>query len=82
MSGATNCDAARASFSNLFIPGTVAILTDTVGFLTIYLVKVPIIQELAITASLGRDADHSDRSLSPAGPAVLHAHDARLPASG
>jgi hypothetical protein len=45
--------AARASFSNLFIPGTVAILTDTVGFLTIYLVNVPIIQELAITASLG-----------------------------
>lgn len=45
--------AARATFSNLFIPGTIAILTDTVGFLTIYLVKVPIIQELAITASLG-----------------------------
>jgi hypothetical protein len=45
--------AARASFSNLFIPGAIAILTDTVGFLTIYLVKVPIIQELAITASLG-----------------------------
>ena len=45
--------AARASFSNLFIPGTVAILTDTVGFLTIYLVKVPIIRELALTASLG-----------------------------
>ncbi len=45
--------AARESFSNLFIPGTVAILTDTVGFLTIYLVKVPVIQELAITASLG-----------------------------
>ena len=45
--------AARASFRNLFIPGTVAILTDTVGFITIYLVKVPIIQELAITASLG-----------------------------
>ena len=45
--------AARASFSNLFVPGTVAILTDTVGFMTIYLVKVPIIRELAITASLG-----------------------------
>ncbi len=51
--GKTECEAARASFSNLFIPGTVAILTDTVGFLTIYLVKVPVIQELAITASLG-----------------------------
>ncbi|AOS46019.1 MMPL family protein [Lacunisphaera limnophila] len=45
--------AARASFSNLFIPGCVAILTGTVGFSTIYLVHVPTIQELAITASLG-----------------------------
>jgi predicted RND superfamily exporter protein len=45
--------AARASFSNLFVPGCVAILTGTVGFSTIYLVHVPTIQELAITASLG-----------------------------
>ena len=45
--------AARASFSNLFVPGCVAILTGTVGFSTIYLVSVPTIQELAITASLG-----------------------------
>jgi predicted RND superfamily exporter protein len=52
-SGGNELKAARESFSNLFIPGTVAILTDTVGFLTIYLVKVPVIQELAITASLG-----------------------------
>ncbi|HET7536119.1 MAG TPA: efflux RND transporter permease subunit [Candidatus Didemnitutus sp.] len=51
--GKNEYHAARESFSNLFVPGTVAILTDTVGFLTIYLVKVPIIQELAITASLG-----------------------------
>lgn len=51
--GGTEVHAARASFSNLFIPGTVAIVTDTVGFLTIWLVKVPIIQELAITASIG-----------------------------
>ncbi|MBI3884802.1 MAG: MMPL family transporter, partial [Opitutae bacterium] len=51
--GRNEYDAARSSFSNLFVPGTVAILTDTVGFITIYLVKVPIIQELAITASLG-----------------------------
>ncbi|MFI5336697.1 MAG: RND family transporter [Opitutales bacterium] len=51
--GADVMYAARSSFRNLFVPGTVAILTDTVGFITIYLVKVPIIQELAITASLG-----------------------------
>jgi uncharacterized protein len=51
--GGTELKAARASFSNLFVPGTIAIITDTVGFLTIWLVKVPVIQELAITASLG-----------------------------
>jgi uncharacterized protein len=45
--------AARASFSNLFVPGCVAILTGTVGFSTIYLVQVPTIRELAITASIG-----------------------------
>lgn len=53
VNGGTELKAARESFSNLFVPGTIAILTDTVGFLTIYLVKVPVIQELAITASLG-----------------------------
>lgn len=51
--GGNELKAARASFSNLFVPGAVAIITDTVGFLTIWLVKVPIIRELAITASLG-----------------------------
>ncbi|MDP2138801.1 MAG: MMPL family transporter, partial [Candidatus Didemnitutus sp.] len=45
--------AARGAFRSLLIPGSVAITTDTIGFITIYLVKVPIIQELAITASLG-----------------------------
>jgi uncharacterized protein len=51
--GGNELVAARASFSNLFVPGTAAILADTVGFLTIYFVKVPVIRELAITASLG-----------------------------
>ncbi len=51
--GKDELGAARASFSNLFVPGCIAILTGTVGFSTIYLVHVPTIQELAITASLG-----------------------------
>jgi hypothetical protein len=51
--GGDEMAAARSSFTNLFVPGCVAIITDTIGFLTIWLVKVPIIQELAITASLG-----------------------------
>lgn len=51
--GGNEYAAARASFSNLFVPGTIAIITDTVGFLTIYLIDIPIIRELAITASIG-----------------------------
>lgn len=51
--GQNEISAARGAFRTLLVPGSVAIITDTIGFITIYLVKVPIIQELAITASLG-----------------------------
>jgi hypothetical protein len=46
-------DAARESFRALLLPGSVALTTDVLGFLTLLLIEVPIIQELAITASLG-----------------------------
>src|SRR4029453_11563941 len=45
--------AARAAFMQLIAPGIVALLTDTVGFITMLVIKIPTIQELAITASLG-----------------------------
>ncbi len=45
--------AARAAFMQLIVPGIVALLTDTVGFITMLVIKIPAIQELAITASLG-----------------------------
>ena len=45
--------AARAAFMQLVVPGIVALLTDTVGFITMLVIKIPAIQELAITASLG-----------------------------
>jgi hypothetical protein len=45
--------AARAAFKQLLIPGGVALITDTVGFLTMLVIKIPTIQELGITASLG-----------------------------
>ena len=45
--------AARAAFMQLILPGIVALLTDTVGFITMLVIKIPTIQELAITASLG-----------------------------
>ena len=49
-----NChEAARASFRRLVVPGVVALFSDTIGFITIYLIEIQIIQELAIIASLG-----------------------------
>lgn len=45
--------AARAAFMQLIVPGIVALMTDTVGFITMLVIRIPSIQELAITASLG-----------------------------
>ncbi len=51
--GKTAKEAAQASFRALLIPGGVALLSDTVGFLTLLAIDIGIIRELAITASLG-----------------------------
>lgn len=51
--GADAVTAARRSFSGLFIPGTLALVTAFVGFATLVLVPIPMIRELAITASIG-----------------------------
>ena len=53
MSGAPPLTAARHSLRRLLLPGAVALASDTVGFVTIALIKVPVIQEIAIAASLG-----------------------------
>jgi predicted RND superfamily exporter protein len=45
--------AARHAFMRLIVPGVVALATDTVGFLTMLVIKIAIIRELAIIASLG-----------------------------
>ena len=45
--------AARSSFSSVFAPGLTALISDGVGFFTIYFIPVQIIQELAIAASVG-----------------------------
>ena len=51
--GSSGLDAARASFRRLLLPGAVALASDSVGFITISLIEVQVIQEIAITASLG-----------------------------
>lgn len=51
--GLTAKAAAEASFRALLIPGGIALLSDTVGFLTLLAIDIGIIRELAITASVG-----------------------------
>jgi predicted RND superfamily exporter protein len=51
--GRTSKEAAQMSFRLLLIPGGIALLSDTVGFLTLLSIDIGIIRELAITASLG-----------------------------
>ena len=45
--------AARCSFRSLLVPGGVALISDTIGFITIMLIDIEVIQQMAITASLG-----------------------------
>ncbi len=51
--GFTAKQACSASFCTLLIPGGIALMSDTVGFLTLLTIDIGIIKELAITASLG-----------------------------
>jgi uncharacterized protein len=51
--GRTSMQAARSSFTGLLIPGTLALVTALVSFVTLLLIPIPMIRELAITASLG-----------------------------
>ncbi len=53
MSGADCEEAARRTFRLLFLPAIIALLADLVGFVTILLIPVQVIQEMAITASIG-----------------------------
>jgi len=51
--GDDSLTAARSSFRALLVPGGVALISDTIGFITIMLIDIEVIQQMAITASLG-----------------------------
>jgi uncharacterized protein len=53
LSGVDSLTAARRAFGKLFIPGTLALLTNVLGFAVIMLIPIDIVRELGITASLG-----------------------------
>ncbi|GGW88525.1 efflux RND transporter permease subunit [Alteromonas halophila] len=45
--------ASMVAFRRLLVPGGIALLSDTVGFMTLLVIDIGIIRELAITASMG-----------------------------
>jgi uncharacterized protein len=45
--------AARYTFRRLFLPGLTALLTNVLGFAVLVLIDIPVIQDMAWTASLG-----------------------------
>ena len=51
--GMDSMAAARRTFRQLLAPAIVALLADLVGFVTILLIPVPVIREMAVTASIG-----------------------------
>ena len=51
--GANFEQASRRAFQRLLLPGTVALASDTIGFITILIIDIGIIREMAITASIG-----------------------------
>ncbi|WP_299495160.1 MMPL family transporter [uncultured Shewanella sp.] len=53
LAGQSTKGAAALAFRGLLIPGGIALLSDTVGFLTLLTIDIGIIRELAISASLG-----------------------------
>ena len=51
--GRSSFNACRDSFTGLLIPGTLALVTAFVSFITLLLIPIPMVRELAIAASLG-----------------------------
>ena len=46
-------EASRSTFRRLFIPGSIALLTNVAGFLTIYLVPIGSVRDMSANACLG-----------------------------
>lgn len=51
--GRSSLDSARSTFQALCVPGMVALVSDAIGFLTLYMIDVGVIRELAMAASIG-----------------------------
>jgi hypothetical protein len=54
--GLDSYHASLETFKRLFIPGTVAIVTNVIGFATLAFIKIEIVREMSINAALGMAA--------------------------
>lgn len=54
--GMSPLDASIQTFRRLAIPGTVAILTDVIGFATLAFIQIDIVREMALNAAMGMAA--------------------------
>ncbi|WP_341869640.1 efflux RND transporter permease subunit [Pseudomonas aegrilactucae] len=51
--GADKLIAARFTFRRLFLTGLMALMADAVGFAVLMIINIPVIQDLAVTATVG-----------------------------
>ncbi len=51
--GSDGLDAARQTFRRLLVPGSMALVTDLVGFITLYLIPVGVVRDIAVIATVG-----------------------------
>jgi len=51
--GANKLEAARLAFKSLYLAGITALISDAIGFTTLMVIDIGVIQELAIAASIG-----------------------------
>ncbi|SFF33271.1 hypothetical protein SAMN04488120_102231 [Fontimonas thermophila] len=54
--GRDSYEASVETFRRLFIPGTVAIVTDVIGFATLAFIQIEIVREMALNAAMGMAA--------------------------
>lgn len=53
LAGSSSLQAARSAFCKIFIPGSLALLMNALGFAVIMLIDIPIVHELGVTACMG-----------------------------
>jgi predicted RND superfamily exporter protein len=53
LAGSSSREAARLAFCKIFIPGSLALLMNALGFAVIMMIDIPIVHELGVTACIG-----------------------------